>query len=308
MLSPFRRLLLAAALARAASSPAAVADPFSLTPAGSFSLASEGPISIRGFGFTEIELECNVTLGGSFAEGTIETTRGASFGGVTAATASSCPTLAFLASEGTPWGVEYRTAAGTMPDAVTGIEFLLADVALEVEVIPRIRCLYRDDVEAWAPLTPPAEGPQPYDVGAIEVFGADLDLIVGSIFFCPDDVEVEGTMAFAAPPPKVAVRGATWRPENAYRFGAREVGRTFTVEIELINGDVEDITVERLILGQPTIFRIEGLRANDVINRRQTKRIRVSFTPGAVQPYNASFTIESTGGRMYVLHLRGEGR
>lgn len=298
MLSHVRLALVATLATLAFASAAASGDPFSISPAAGITAAALGALT---FSISIVNIRCPVTLVGSINRGTLQTATGAQIGHVTRPT-SGCGEVVFLAAS-LPWEVKVASTRGSLPDAVTGLTLQVANLSFEATTLG-VRCLFRGAVEASVPLSPATDAPQPYAMGLLALTGNRVPLLRGDAL-CPSEAAVTGTLALS-PAQQARIEGGTWRPENPYDFGACEVNRTCTVEIEFINGDIEDIFVEELEFRSP--YSISGLALEETIRRRETKRIRLSFTPTAVQPYISSFTIESSGGRRYVLNIRGSGR
>jgi len=160
------KLLLAAALALvvfSALAATATAASVSLSPAGGITATSLGLLTFSASG---AEARCTVTLRGELNRGLIGKVAGNEIGRITAAEIVTCSqNSGRVQTESLPWRINYQTILGTLPNAVTGVLFVLTNngptetrrsatsgIGFIVEVFG-VQCLYRGPVGSLLAVT-----------------------------------------------------------------------------------------------------------------------------------------------------------
>lgn len=162
------------ALAFCVAAQSASAVSFSVEGAPrAIAMASNGMITFSAGGFFTVE--CNLTFNGTIQGGLIEKTVGTQFGQITSGSIGICLSGAIVALL-TPIPIRYRAILGTLPSAVTGIEFALLEGITYQN--GSVTCLYRGEIFELSAV----RGSNPYTTtGNVSITG---DNIGGGSGFC----------------------------------------------------------------------------------------------------------------------------
>lgn len=306
MLRNSRTLLAGVLAALAIACASASADELSISPSGSFSAASTGPVTFEAEG---LSVECDVTLSGSFHSGTIDATPGESLGVVTRSALSGCFGVTLLGPTAeSPWEIEYASTTGIWWDAITTASAELVGVSAAIG-----RCLYRGDATITAPLTNVLELTATYSFDAVR-FTSQLSKVSGEES-CPATADGIGTFAFEAQRTAQVLGGITWISGGPIvDFGTqaiRDRAQWYPAQLSFRNSNHEVLTVRSVFWegGSPALFRedVDEIHTNTVILRNGTHIFTVSFNPQSTATVSSTMVIELTNGRRISFLARGRG-
>lgn len=189
------KLLLAAALALvalAATSTAASAAYFEIQNPGEFTTTSSGKITFSAAGF--ITIRCDLTLIGETEGGLIEKVSGAKFGEITDVQIDNCEGGS-VTEVLTPFDLVYSSIEGTLPNAVTAINFAVANAGFKLRGPGGLECLYAGAVFARTAVS----GSNPYTTtGNVPITGDNIGGGSGICAILPGDMA--GTFNPITPP------------------------------------------------------------------------------------------------------------
>jgi len=137
-------LAVVAAIIAVAATGASAAR-FDATPGGSVTGSS-----VDGFTFiaSGVEIDCDVTLGGSMSGATLAKTVGLKVGEVSSMRWSGCSGGEVEAVLGLPWEVDYTSFTGTLPSAVTAMNVTVVNAQIRLRVFGGLAtCLYAGALE-----------------------------------------------------------------------------------------------------------------------------------------------------------------
>jgi hypothetical protein len=187
-----RKLFITAALALAAfmaASGTASAFTATVAPAGAITSVSRGLVT---FSSGTTTITCRVTLRGSL-NATVTLTAGQSLGRVSAVEIAECSSGATVTVLSLPYNLNYQSVAGTLPNAVTAINFRVDAAAFNLSLFGRfINCLYSGNQPARLAV----RGTNPYETGDITTTAASLPLVRGA--GCPSEGEMRGVFSLTA--------------------------------------------------------------------------------------------------------------
>lgn len=179
-------------LAFGAVAQTASAYDLTFSPGGAFS-ASTAALTLADAGNTT-NITCSASLEGDFETAAVPAAAGSQFGLVDAATIAPCNLGTVTALPG--WALRVTGFGGTLPNALTSLQFTLDDFAMEVTVRVvgiTLRCLYGGDLAATGALS----GSNPYTLASFQALGTTLPKLSG-IAACPSSFRANGTFTLGS--------------------------------------------------------------------------------------------------------------
>jgi hypothetical protein len=184
----FKKLVMLTAMmivALAAMAGSAAASTISLSPAGEFTMQSEGKVTFSGEE-GETRVECSLTYTGTLARGPILLEETEPSGAVTGVRWSECTGGEIEAALSLGW-MTHWAILGRFPNGITGIlAGLTGNISLHILFI---RCLYSGEIGMLAG----AAGTNPYTGFHFTFLGITITRVSGG-FPCPARIRIGGTM------------------------------------------------------------------------------------------------------------------
>ena len=191
-----KKLFLLSALALvalAAAATTATAASLQASPGGAITATSLGKLS---FVAGEVRIECNLTMRGNLLTTAISKTAGTKMGEITSVTWANCVGGEVAAVLSLPWTLAYRSISGTLPEAVSAVNFTINNSSFQLSTFGGfVNCLYAGNSEASQALTH-REGAV-YTSGLVRSLENALTLREGG-FGCPETGRMRGTFSQTA--------------------------------------------------------------------------------------------------------------
>jgi hypothetical protein len=187
-----KKLFLLSALALvalAAAATSATAASLQARPGGAITATSLGKLT---FAAGELSIECNLTMRGNLLTTAISKTSGTKMGEITEVRWANCVGGEVAAVLNLPWTIAYRSISGTLPEAVTAVNFTINNSSFQLSTFGGfVNCLYSGNSEASQALTHRAGAE--YTTGLVRSLENALALRNG--FGCPESGRMRGTFS-----------------------------------------------------------------------------------------------------------------